>query len=146
LKKHINRKKVLIVLTILIILSVLAYLGLRYIKSNVENIAPNIQGNDGMVNYINNLNGVNIKDRKIEKLDGQQYIVIQIENTLDEDRYDIPIQIEFVNLDGDMIYNTGYIVKVLLRGMTNEIYALITPDISNMVKNDKIDHVIINEM
>jgi len=146
LKKHKKRKKVLIVLTILIILSVLAYLGLRYIKSNVENIAPNIQGNDGMVNYINNLNGVNIKDRKIEKLDGQQYIVIQIENTLDEDRYDIPIQIEFVNLDGDMIYNTGYIVKVLLRGMTNEIYALITPDISNMVKNDKIDHVIINEM
>lgn len=151
MKKKLNRKKVLIVsiILIIIIIAITSVLVIRHIKGNVAGIAPNMpieEPGDGMVKFENNINGIEIGDRKVKKLENKPYIMIQIENNTEEDKFDIPIGIDFVNLDGDVIYNTGYIVKVLLKGMTEEAYALITPQIANMLQKQKIDHIVIKEL
>ena len=38
-----------------------------------------------------------------------------------------------------MIYNTGYVVDVLLKGMTDEVYAVVTPQIAKLVNDKEID-------
>lgn len=150
MKKKINRKKVLIVsIIIVIIISVISFFVIRNIRGN-RVIAPNIEEieeqNDGMLKYENNISIINIGDRKIKKIDNKNYIVLQIENNTEEDKFDIPIGIEFVNLDGDVIYNTGYVVSVLLKGMVDEIYASVTPQIADMIKKEKIDRIVIKEL
>lgn len=152
MKKKINRKKLLIVLTILIIIiGGITFFIVKHIKSNMVYVAPNtdieeLKPDDGMVKYENNVNEINIKDRKIKKIDGKPYIIIEIENTTEEDKFDLPIGIEFINSDGDVIYNTGNVVKVLLKGMTDEVYAVITPEIAKLVEEKKIDHIVIKEL
>ena len=151
MKKKINRKKVAMVSMILIIIiAIIAFFVIRHIKGNVAHIAPNMpiqeQQDDGMVKFENNINGINIGDRKVKKLENKPYIMIQIENNTEEDKFNIPIGIEFINSDGDVIYNTGYVVEVLLKGMSSEIYALLTSQIANMVQKQKIDHIVIKEL
>jgi len=150
-EKKLNLKKVFIVSIIsLLMIGMIVILVWRNIKSDVENnIVPSIpieEADDGMVKYENNIQGIIVKDRKVEKMGGKQYIIIEIENNTGEDKFDLPIGIEFVNLDGDVIYNTGHVIDVLLKGMTDRIQAVVTPQIAELVKEDKIDHIIINEL
>ena len=109
-KKKINRKKVLIVSIILIlIIGIIAFFVIKHIRGDVVYIAPDIevQGpeeDDGMVKYENNIQGLTIRDRKIEKIDGKQYIMIEIENNTEEDKFNLPIGIEFINLFKILIF------------------------------------------
>lgn len=151
MKEKINRKKVEIVsILIIIIIAIIAFFVIRHIKSSIGYVASNMPiieaKDDGMVKYENNVNGIEIKKREIKKIKNEYYIVIQIENALEEDRFNIPIGIEFVNLDGDVIYNTGQVVDVLLKGMIDEIHAAVTPHIAKLIEKNKIDHVVIKEL
>ena len=150
MKRKLNRKKVVIVsILLIIIIAIIAFFVVRHIKGNVAYIAPNMpteEQDDGMVKFENNINGINIGDRKVKKLENKPYIMIQIENNTQEDKFNIPIGIEFINSDGDVIYNTGCVVDVLLKGMSHEINALLTPQIANMVNDKKIDHIVIKEL
>ena len=147
MEKKINRKKVAIVsIVLIIIIAIIAFFVIRHIKSNVVYIAPHMpieEQEDGMVKFENNINGIKIGDRKVKKIENKPYIMIQIENNTEEDKFNLPIGIEFINSDGDVIYNTGSIVEVLLKGMSHEIYALLTPQIANMLQKQKIDHIVI---
>ena len=149
MKKKINRKKVLFVSIILIIIiGIISFFVIKYIKGNDEYIAPNIEINEeeSILEYENNLIGITIKEIKAEKKEKKPYIVIEIENTSEQDRYDIPIEIDFVNLDGDVIFNTGYVVNVLFKGTVNKVYALVTPQIAKLIQKKQIDHIKINEV
>ena len=145
------KKKKKIIIFMLLVILVITVIALVVNKDRNYVAVPNIDSSeliedDGIVKFENNINGISIKDRNIKKRDGNFYIVIQIENTSEEDKYDLPIGIDFMNIDGNSIYHTGTIQSVLFQGMIDEAYVPITSDIAEMLTKHQIDHIVIKEL
>lgn len=147
MKKFSKSKKIitLIITSILIIcLAIIIY------RSNIKNVAPDMEedyiADDGMLKYKSNLNGITIKDRNIEKKDNSFYLKIKMSNESESDKLNIPVEIKFVNIEGQVVYNVGYILEVLLQNMTFETYIQISSEIYDAIEENKIDHIIINEL
>ena len=148
--KKLNKKKiVLIIIAIAIITSIIIFIVKRNFYREGAFVAPlpnieNISRDDQIVKCENKIEGIEIGKIETTKQSKENHITIEISNTTEEDKFNLPISIEFINLDGDSIFKTGYVQDVFRKDMTVDINAKITSQIAEMIKKKQIDHIEIN--
>ena len=146
MKKQIKKIWILVLIVLCMIVAGIIIVNNYYHNTplNEDNSNKKIIDNE-TVKYINNIEGIEIESINLIKKDKDRFITIQVYNTTQENKFDVPISIEFVNIDSDTIFKTGYVQDVLLKGMKADIYAKITPQIETMIKEKQIDHIIITK-
>lgn len=134
-----KKKKIIISTILLILVVVVVIMTISYRKYIFNNQVKEVECK-------NNISSIDIGKIKTFELDNQQYIMIEVSNNTTDNKYDLSIEIQFVNENNDVIFTTGTVKEVLLVEMNDNVCAKINNEVSDLVQSNMIDHIIINEL
>lgn len=146
-----NKKKIKLLVAILIILLLIAsIIGIRRFmtrkpKNNEINNNVEFSINENKAEKLickNNVQNVEVNKIEIYEVEKEYYMVLSLTNNSDNNQIDVPLNLNFVNKAGDVIFETGTVKKVLPKWNLDNVYFKITKEIKNMVENEsEIDFI-----
>ena len=148
MKKKNKKKKIIIKIAIVIMIIGITIFAICKFRNRVGVISPNsrIKENQkiGILKCESNMVNVVINNTDKDKEKNQNYILIEIQNNGEDDKYDLGINIDFYNKEGTPIYRTATIVPTFYSKNIELVKAKITPEIAKAIDDDIIDHIAIS--